>query len=218
MATVTPSTSTSGRRTLWTPSDDATPAPQGHPQRRGTAAGRGALDTAPESGADAAGPGRHASRASRSARKRPSSLGAAGPRRRPPPGTPAVPGTLSGPGGPVPGRRGGRHDDQQQPARRPWPVPGRHGFAPSPADPAWLDLDTGHQVIRVRAPARRDHLPVLPGPAPGCLYEARFSPGTPDGVITAAIDAALSPARPGRGRPGPAAGQRRTREGKRDPR
>jgi hypothetical protein len=25
----------------------------------------------------------------------------------------------------------------------------RHGFAPSPADPAWLDLDTGHQVIRV---------------------------------------------------------------------
>ena len=37
MATVTPSTSTPRRRTLWTPSDDATPAPQGHPQRRGTA-------------------------------------------------------------------------------------------------------------------------------------------------------------------------------------
>ena len=38
MATVTPSTSTPRRRTLWTPSDDATPAPQSHPQRRGTAA------------------------------------------------------------------------------------------------------------------------------------------------------------------------------------
>ena len=37
MATVTPSTSTPRRRTPWTPPDDATPAPQGHPQRRGTA-------------------------------------------------------------------------------------------------------------------------------------------------------------------------------------
>src|SRR5271157_2420454 len=44
MATVTPSTSTPRRRPPWTPPDDATPAPQGHPQRRGTpgrvAAGR----------------------------------------------------------------------------------------------------------------------------------------------------------------------------------
>ena len=36
MATVTPSTSTPRRRTPWTSSDDATPAPQGHPQRPGT--------------------------------------------------------------------------------------------------------------------------------------------------------------------------------------
>jgi len=40
IATVTPSTSTPRRRTLWTLSDDATPAPQGHPQRRGTTGGR----------------------------------------------------------------------------------------------------------------------------------------------------------------------------------
>ena len=73
----------------------------------------------------------------------------------------------------------------------------RHGFAPSPADPAWLDLDTGHQVIRVvHEPGETTFLYCL-DPHQGCLYEARFSPGTPDAVITAAIGAALTP-------PGPA--------------
>jgi len=43
-------------------------------------------------------------------------------------------------------------------------------------------------------------------PRRGCLYEARFSPGTPDAVITAAIGAALTPpgpagTRPATGRP-----------------
>jgi hypothetical protein len=45
-----------------------------------------------------------------------------------------------------------------------------------------------------------------------CLYEILFSPDTPDAVIIAVIDAALSPLRPqaGRGRTRQATGQRRT--------
>ena len=89
----------------------------------------------------------------------------------------------------------------------------RHGFAPSPANPAWLDLDTGHQVIRVlHEPGETTFLYCL-DPHQGCLYEARFSPGTPDAVITAAIGAALTPPGPAGARP--ATGRRRTREGKR---
>ncbi len=85
----------------------------------------------------------------------------------------------------------------------------RHGFAPSPADPAWLDLDTGHRVIRVvHEPGETAFLYCL-DPRQGCLYEARFSPGTPDAVITAAIGVALRPPRPRAGS---------AREGKREPR
>jgi hypothetical protein len=81
----------------------------------------------------------------------------------------------------------------------------RHGFAPSPADPAWRDLDTGHQVIRVlHEPGETTFLYCL-DPHQGCLYEARFSPGTPDDVITAAIGAALSPPPPASAGHGPAA-------------
>jgi hypothetical protein len=82
----------------------------------------------------------------------------------------------------------------------------RHGFAPCSANPAWLDLDTGRQVIRVRhEPGETTFLYRL-DPHQGCLYEARFSPGIPDGVITAAIAAVLSPPR------------RRTHEGNGEPR
>ena len=85
----------------------------------------------------------------------------------------------------------------------------RHGFAPSPADPAWLDLGTGHQVIRVvHQPGETTYLYCL-DPNQGCVYEARFSPGTPDAVITAAIGAALTP--PGPAGTRPAAGRPRTR-------
>jgi hypothetical protein len=35
----------------------------------------------------------------------------------------------------------------------------------------------------------------------GCLHEAVFSPGTPDAMIIVAIEAALSPPRPGRPEP-----------------
>jgi hypothetical protein len=93
----------------------------------------------------------------------------------------------------------------------------RHGFAPSSADPAWLDLDTGQQVIRVvHEPGETTFLYCL-DPHQGCLYEARFSPGTPDAVLSAAIGAALSPPRPAPASPGrPRAG--RAREGEREPR
>lgn len=85
----------------------------------------------------------------------------------------------------------------------------RHGFAPSSANPAWLDLDTGHQVVRVlHEPGETAFLYCL-DPHQGCLYEARFSPGTPDGVITAAIGAALTP--PGPAGTRSAAGRQRTR-------
>ena len=85
------------------------------------------------------------------------------------------------------------------------PYLARHGFAPSSADPAWLDLDTGHQVIRVvHQPGETTYLYCL-DPHQGCLYEARFSPGTPDAVITAAIAAALTPPQPAWAVHGPSA-------------
>ena len=87
----------------------------------------------------------------------------------------------------------------------------RHGFEPSPADPAWLDLDTGHQVIRVvHQPGETTYLYCL-DPRRGCLYEARFSPGTPDAVITAAIGVALRPPRPVPAGASPATGRQSTR-------
>ena len=48
-------------------------------------------------------------------------------------------------------------------------------------------------------------------PRRGCLYEARFSPGTPDAVITAAIGAALRPPRPVPAGASPATGRPSTR-------
>jgi|HubBroStandDraft_1064217.scaffolds.fasta_scaffold714687_2 hypothetical protein len=88
-----------------------------------------------------------------------------------------------------------------------------HGFAPSPADLAWLDLHTGHQVIRICAPVDETAFVYFLDPRQGCLYEARFSPGTPDAVITAAIGVARHPPRPGPARPRACS----AREGKREP-
>ena len=85
----------------------------------------------------------------------------------------------------------------------------RHGFAPSPADPVWLDLDTGHQVVRVLHEPGETTLLYCLAPRNVCLYEAGFSPGTPDAVITAAIGAALTPPGPAGARP--AAGRQRKR-------
>jgi hypothetical protein len=79
----------------------------------------------------------------------------------------------------------------------------QHGFAPSPADPAWLDLDAGHQVIRVvHQPGETTFLYCL-DPRQGCLYEARFSPGTP-GRRDHRRDRRRTP-------PAPATGRQRTR-------
>jgi hypothetical protein len=93
----------------------------------------------------------------------------------------------------------------------------RRGFAPNPDNPAWLDLDTGQQVVRVLHKPGETTLLYCLAPHSVCLYEAVFSPGTPDAVITAAIEAALSLPLP---RPGqPALGQDGApAKGSRDPR
>ena len=81
----------------------------------------------------------------------------------------------------------------------------RHGFAPNPGNTAWLDRDTGQQVIRILLePGETTWLYCL-DPRRVCLYEARFSPGTPDAVIIAAIKAAFRP-------PSPWGGQCQTRQ------
>ena len=72
----------------------------------------------------------------------------------------------------------------------------RHGFAPNPGNTAWLDRDTGQQIIRVlHEPGETTWLYCL-DPRSVCLYEARFSPGTPDAVIIAVLEAAFSPPSP----------------------
>lgn len=89
------------------------------------------------------------------------------------------------------------------------------GFAPSPGNPRWLDLGTGQLVVRVlHEPGEATLLYCLDAHSV-CLYEAVFSPGTPNAVITAAIEAALSPPPTKAGRAGQTPGRRRTREGKR---
>jgi hypothetical protein len=92
----------------------------------------------------------------------------------------------------------------------------RLGFTPNPGNPAWLDLSTGQQTVRVLHEPGEATLLYCLAPRSACLYEAVFSPGTPDAVITAAIEAALSPPPPPAGRElaKPASGQRRTLEGK----
>ena len=86
----------------------------------------------------------------------------------------------------------------------------RRGFAPNPGNPTWLDLGTGQQTVRVLHKPGETTLLYCLAPHTVCLYEAVFSPGTPDAVITAAIEAALSPppppAQPARGQAGAAGG------------
>lgn len=90
----------------------------------------------------------------------------------------------------------------------------RHGFAPNLGNPAWLDRDTGQQMIRVlHEPGETTWLYCL-DPRGGCLYEARFSPGTPGVVIIAAIKAVFRPPSPwgGQCRTRQATGRRRTQQ------
>jgi hypothetical protein len=74
-------------------------------------------------------------------------------------------------------------------------------------------LETGQQTTRVLHEPGETTLLYCLDPDGRCLYEAVFSPGTPDAVITAAIEAALS--RSGRALARPVTGQRRTRAEKR---
>ena len=86
----------------------------------------------------------------------------------------------------------------------------RRGFRPHPSHSAWLDRDTGPQIIRVLHEPGEATLLYCLDPYSVCLYEAVFGPGTPDAVIIAAIEAALSPPppKPGRGRTRQATGRR----------
>jgi len=92
------------------------------------------------------------------------------------------------------------------------------GFAPNPGNPTWLDRATGQQTIRVLHEPGETAFMYCLDPHGGCLYEARFSPGTPGAVIIAVIEAALSllPSPAGHRRAGQATGERRSGEGKRD--
>jgi hypothetical protein len=83
----------------------------------------------------------------------------------------------------------------------------RHRFAPNPGNSAWLDRNTGQQIIRVLYEPGGTTLLFCLGPHRSCLYEAVFSPGTPETVIIAAIEAALSPPRPRPARAGPGRSQ-----------
>jgi hypothetical protein len=91
----------------------------------------------------------------------------------------------------------------------------RRGFTPSPS-PTWVDREAGQQTVRVlHEPGEATLLYCLDADGV-CLYEAVFSPGCPDTVIIAAIEAALRPPRPGpaSARPGrPRASGARAEEG-----
>ena len=85
----------------------------------------------------------------------------------------------------------------QQPARRP-STSTSHAAASrrTPATPPGSTSAAGQQIIRVLHEPGEDTLLIRLTPHSVCLYEAVFSPGTPDAVITAAIEAALSPPTP----------------------
>jgi hypothetical protein len=91
----------------------------------------------------------------------------------------------------------------------------RRAFTPHASDSTWLDRDAGQRIIRVvREPGEQTELICLT-PHSACLYKVAFSPGTPDTVIIAAVQAALNfapaagQAAAGPGRHGPAAHARR---------
>jgi hypothetical protein len=95
----------------------------------------------------------------------------------------------------------------------------RHRFRPRASHSTWLDRDNGQHVIRVvREPEGQTQLICL-APRSACVYQAVFSLGTPDAVIIAAVEAALTPAPPqaagtGPGLP-PAGGARKKERGDR---
>jgi hypothetical protein len=90
----------------------------------------------------------------------------------------------------------------------------RHGFAPSPGNPTWLERGTGQQTVRILHEPGEATLLYCLDVHSVCLYEAVFSPGTPDAVISAAIEAtAVSSVPPQAGLGRSRARGTRTREG-----
>jgi hypothetical protein len=89
-----------------------------------------------------------------------------------------------------------RHSATPQPPAPLHQYLARHGFTPYPGNSAWLERDTGQQIIRVcHDPGEATLLHSLT-PNAVCLYEAIFSPGTPDALIIAAVQTALGSAPP----------------------
>jgi hypothetical protein len=91
-----------------------------------------------------------------------------------------------------------------------------HDFTPV-AEGAWFDHDTGEHIIRVVHQPREETQLIALAPHGACLYQASFDGETPDAVITAAVEAALSepPPQASRDQARQATSQRRTREGRR---
>ena len=72
----------------------------------------------------------------------------------------------------------------------------RCGFTPHASNSSWLDRDTGQQTIRVvREPGEQTELIALT-PHSACLYKAMFYVGTPDAIIIAAVETALTLSQP----------------------
>jgi len=67
-----------------------------------------------------------------------------------------------------------------------------HGFTPSLRQATWLDRTTAHRTVRVVSAPGEDTELICLAPHGICQYKATFSPGTPDSVIIASIEAATS--------------------------
>ena len=91
----------------------------------------------------------------------------------------------------------------------------RRGFTPNPGNPTWLDRATGHAVIRIVCQPGEETQLIALTPRGACLYKAMFYAGTPDAVINAAVEAALTLAQPEPAAPsGPAGSAGHVRRGR----
>ena len=66
-----------------------------------------------------------------------------------------------------------------------------HGFRPNASHGTWLDRGTGQGIIRVVCEPGEGIQLISLAPRSVCLYKIVFNPGTPDAVITAALQATL---------------------------
>jgi hypothetical protein len=70
-----------------------------------------------------------------------------------------------------------------------------HDFLPQ-NEGAWFDRATADRIIRVVDEHGEETYLIALTPRGACLYKDYFSPGTPHGVIIAAIEAALTLGQP----------------------